>query len=167
MAQYTLIDPATGQQTTLSEAELTRNLQLNCILLQDRKHIGIITRRDLVAFARWCAGKMLARLVDEPDLKVTHALSLVDRWLEDQQSVTPEELEAAARAAGAAQAAEAVAWAAGATTEAVAGAAWAAAEAVAWATRAAARTAWVTRATQTASYEVQAQWLVEHLRSEK
>jgi len=180
MAQYTLIDPATGRQTTLSEVELTRNLQIGCILLRDGEHIGIITHRDLVAFARWCAGKMLARLVDEPDLKVTHTLTMVDQWLEDQQSVTPEELKAAADAAWAARTAEAAAWTA---AQAVAGAAWAAARAAwaveaAWAAAeaarfaaqaawAAARAAWAAEATEIASYEAQACWLVEHLQSGK
>jgi len=158
MPDYVLIDPATGWQTTLSEVELTRNLQLNCILLRDGEHIGIITHRDLVAFARWCAGKMLARLVDEPDLKVTHALTMVDQWLDDELSITSEELKDAAKAAARAGA------------EAAARAAWAAAEAI-WAAvdaaDAAEAAADVARSAEDRglSYKSQAQWFVEHLKS--
>jgi len=158
MSRYTLVDSVTGKQTFLSEIDLTRNLQLSCILLRGNEHLGIITHRDLVAFARWCAGETLTLLVDEPDLKVTHALSLVDQWLEDQQSVTPEELEAAAgaaaRAAQAARAARAAAEAAEAARTAGA-AAWAAAGA-----------AW-DAGSRGLLYESQAQWLVEHLQSGK
>jgi len=159
MHQYTLIDPVTGEQSILPEVELIRNLRQNCVLLQGREHIGIITHRDLVAFARWCAGEMLTLLVDEPDQRSIHALTMVDRWLEDQQSVTPEELEAAAGAAEAAAADAAdVAWAAWAAADAT----WAAD--AAWAARSAARAAW---AVEAASYETQAKWLVEHLQSGK
>jgi len=159
VAQYTLIDPVTGRQTTLFEAELTQNLQLNCVLLQGREHLGIITHRDLVIFTRWCAGKILARLKCEPDHTVTHALSLVDRWLENEKSITSEELVAAAFDA----------WDAGATARAAARAtAWAAARA-AWAAsdvaRATVHATWAARATWAVSYEAQAQWLVEHLQS--
>ena len=170
MARYTLIDPVTGEQHTLSELELTRNIQIGCILLQGQEHVGIITRRDLVAFARWCAGKILARLKCEPDHTVTHALSLVDRWLEDERSVTSEELEAAQDAAwdagsaawvaaDAAARATADAWAAAAgAARAAASAACAAADATA--------AAW-TAAAGAISYEVQAQWWVEHLQTGK
>ena len=163
MAQYTLIDPVTGEQSTLGEIELTRNIRLNCILLRDQKHLGIITHRDLVSFSRWCAGEMLARSGRKPDQRTVHALVLVDRWLEDELNITSEELKAAAGAA--AEAAAEAAWAA-------AGAAWAAAEAArAAADRAAAGAAgfaWAARAAAgAASYEAQAQWWVEHFQSEK
>ena len=155
MAQYTLIDPVTGEQSTLGEIELTRNIRLNCILLRDQKHLGIITHRDLVSFSRWCAGEMLARSGRKPDQRTVHALVLVDRWLEDERSLSNEELEAAAGASWAA-------WAA-----AAAGAAGAAADAA----EAAARASWAAwaaaEAARTASYEAQAQWLVEHLQSGK
>ena len=161
MPEYTLIDPVTGEQRTLSELELTRNIRLNCILLRDQKHLGIITHRDLVSFSRWCAGEMLARSGRKPDQRTVHALVLVDRWLEDELNITSEELKAAAGAA--AEAAAEAAWAA-------AGAAWAAAEAArAAADRAAAGAAgfaWAARAAAgAASYEAQAQWWVEHLQS--
>ena len=150
MSSYALIDPVTGRQWTLLEDRLTRNLRLNCILLQDGKHIGIITHRDLVVFTRWCAGEMLTRLVDEPDLKVTHTLTMVDRWLEDERSLSNEELEAAADAA----------WAAALSARTAARTAEAA-----WAAQAAADAA--AELTLAASYEAQAQWWVEHLQSGK
>ena len=164
MPEYTLIDPVTGEQRTLSELELTRNIRLNCILLRDQKHLGIITHRDLVSFSRWCASReALARSGRKPDQRTVHALVLVDRWLEDELNITSEELKAAAGAA--AEAAAEAAWAA-------AGAAWAAAEAArAAADRAAAGAAgfaWAARAAAwAASYEAQAQWWVEHLQSGK
>ena len=93
MAQYTLIDPVTGEQSTLGEIELTRNIRLNCILLRDQKHLGIITHRDLVSFSRWCASReALARSGRKPDQRTVHALVLVDRWLEDELNITSEEL---------------------------------------------------------------------------
>ena len=182
MARYTLIDPVTGQQTSLSEAELTRNLRISCILLRGDEHLGIITHRDLVSFSRWCADEALARSGREPDQRTVHALVLVDRWLEDERSLSNEELEAAAgaswaawaaaaagaagAAADAAEAAARASWAAWAAAEA-ADAARAAAEAAEAAARAS-RAAWAAaEAARTASYEAQAQWLVEHLQSGK
>ena len=100
MPEYTLIDPVTGEQRTLSELELTRNIRLNCILLRDQKHLGIITHRDLVSFSRWCASReALARSGRKPDQRTVPALVLVDRWLEDELNITSEELKAAAGAA--------------------------------------------------------------------
>ena len=164
MVQFTLIDPVTGKQWNVNKAGLTRELRLNCILLRDGEHLGIITHRDMVAFTRWCADEMLARLRHKPDQKVTHALTLVDRWLEDEKSVTNEELEAArnttwaarnvAKRLGTARAAEAI-WAAICTIQSVY-----TSESAADATDAAARNAtWYAKT----SYEAQAQWLVEHL----
>ena len=169
MARYTLIDPVTGQQTSLSEAELTRNLRISCILLRGDEHLGIITHRDLVSFSRWCADEALARSGREPDQRTVHALVLVDRWLEDELNITSEELKAAARAADAAAGAAAdagAAWAAEAAraveaARAAARAAEAAADAEAARAVEAARAAWA------ASYEAQAQWWVEHLQSGK
>jgi len=172
MARYTLIDPVTGEQHTLSELELTQNIRLNCILFRDQEHLGIVTHRDLVLFARWCTNETLARLKGEPNQRVAHALSLVDRWLEDEKSVTSEELEAAARAA---------AWAAApAITDAAPLVAFVAARTATWTAQAAAQRAAVygdgasnaAMATSQVSrdytsYEAQAQWWVEHLQSGK
>jgi len=177
MPKYTLIDPATGRQWTLSELKLTRNLQIGYLLLRGNEHLGIITHRDLVIFIRWCAGEMLKLLVDEPDLKVTHALSLVDRWLEDERSLSNEELKDAAEAAAqAAWAAARASWAAHIAAQTAAWAAHAAAQTASWAAtmaadRAAEAAVWAARAAGAAagatSYEVQAQWFEQHLQSGK
>ena len=151
MAKYTLIDPITGQQWILLEDWLTRELEHNCILIRNGEHIGIITHRDLVLFARWCAGEALAQLEGEPDQTVTHALSLVDQWLDDERSVTPEELSAAAWAI-----ASEAAWASRAARVAVS-----ASDAVRLVTEA----AWA--ANSYISFKSQAQWFVEHLQSGK
>ena len=152
MTQYTMVDLVTGQQTTLSEINLTRKLAPNCILLAGQEHIGIITHRDLVVFTRWCVGEMLTRSGHEPDQRAVHALVLVDRWLEDQQSVTPEELKDTAEAvwaAGAARAAAEAAWSAARTAWSAGAAVWAAGAAEDYGL----------------SYKSQAQWLVQHLQS--
>ena len=166
MARYTLIDPVTGQQTSLSEAELTRNLRISCILLRGDEHLGIITHRDLVSFSRWCAGEMLAKVKGTPAPETQHALTLVDRWLEDELNITSKELKAAAEASFTADAAAWAAWAA----------AWAAHGATAarddadWAAQVAARAAQAAAGAardaegRGLSYESQAQWFVEHLK---
>ncbi len=168
MAQYTLVDPATGKQWNLPAAELTESLQMNCILFRDGEHLGIITHRDLVAFTRWCASETMAQAKEPPNHRVTHALSLVIRWLEDEKSVSSDELQVAAHAAWAADAAAWAAhavWAAAHAAEAAAHAAEAAAhaaEAAAWAAAGAAA-----HDAGYISYEAQAQWLAEHLQSGK
>ncbi len=164
MPEYTLFDPTTGQQWTLIETWLTRELELNCILLRENEHLGIITHRDVVLFTQWCTGKILSRMKGEPDQRVTRALRLVDKWLEDEQSVTSDELEAAAGIAwAAAQDAlvvdVATAQAAARTVETIMRSAWTAA-------RAAGRAAETARSVGI-SYEAQAQWFVEHLQSGK
>lgn len=156
MTQYTLLDPVTGYQRPVSALGLIQNIRLNCIILRDGEHLGIITHRDLVLFTRWCAGEMMVRLKGKPDQSAVHVLRLVDKWLEDERSVTSKELEAARNAAWAARtiaslAAAQAAWAA-LTIAQPHEAVWAA-EAASAATR-----GWV-------SYETQVQWLVEHLQS--
>ncbi len=170
MSRYILIDPATGERKSLSETNLTLNLRLNRILFRGDEHLGIITHRDLVFFTWWCAGKILTQVKGAPDQRVTSTLALVHRWVEDEKSVTSEELAAAADAAWAAlPAARAVATdAAAAAAWTTARAAWAAAADGAWTSHDAAWTAAETsQATQAVSYEAQVQWLVEHLQSGK
>ena len=174
MIQYTLVDPMTGELLSLSEIDLTQSLRINCILLCGDEHIGVITHRDLVVFARWCAGVMLPKLRGEPDQRVIHVLQLVDRWLDGEGSVSNEKLKAAADAADAAAGA---AWAAQAAADAAhdaqtaqvaayaAHATWAAAQAAADAAHAAQAAA--AEAAQAVSYKTQAHWLVEHLQSGK
>ena len=158
MIQYTLVDPMTGELLSLPETELTRNLQLNVILLQEDEHIGIITHRDLVSFCRWCAGRALSQCRTAPS-EAWATLNLVDKWLVDPGSVSNEELDRAAWAAAlaAAEAAEAAAEAAAGAAARAAGVAALAAEVAEVAARDA--------EAADVSFEAQAQWLVEHLRS--
>lgn len=147
MVQYTLLDPLTGDTHTLCERDLTRNLRLNVILLRGDEHVGIVTHQDIVLFCRWCAGPRLSRCRTIPPEART-VLKLVDKWLVDPGSVSSEELNQVALAA------------------------WAVADAaqtaiVAWAAVDAARGADAADIAQNAgiSYQAQAQWLLEHLRS--
>lgn len=157
MAQYTLIDPVTGDSSTACDEDLTRYLQLNVILFRGNEHVGIITHRDLVSFCRWCAEKTLAQYQTvTPEAHI--ALELVDRWLIDPGSVTSEDLYQVAEAA----------WAAARTARTAA----LAARAAAWAAFAArgfpgasARDASRGAKTAGVSYEDQALWFVEHLKS--
>ena len=89
------------------------------------------------------------------------ALEVVDRWLQDPGSVSPEEMGAAAGAAAraAARAARAAAVAAGAAWAAARAAAGAAAEAA----RAAAEAA--RAAAGAASYRKQGEFIIEHLKN--
>ncbi len=160
MTQYTLVNPTTGKRKSFSAGNLTGNLQMNCILFRGDEHLGIITHRDLVLFTRWCAGETLAQAKEPPNHRVTHVLSLVDRWLEDEKSVSSKELEAASRAAWACAGVDG-AWAAAWTAAIAAEGDLAGANIAAWSSDASMYASWVT------SYEAQAQWLVEHLQSGK
>ena len=177
MPEYTLINPVTGKRWFVPVDGLTRELRLNCILFRGDEHLGIITHRDLIAFTRWCISKILALLEGEPDQRMVHALALVDRWLEDEKSVTPEELEACRLKT---QAASGAAWSAtrdprthGPASVSFARAVdtiWHAIEAVGNDANAASSASLASvRVTQCphTPYEAQAQWLVEHLRSGK
>ncbi len=177
--QYTMVDPVTGKRKSFSACDLTGNLQMDCVLFRGDEHIGIITRRDLVFFTWWCASETLTQVKGAPDQRVTSILAMVERWLEDEKSVSSEELKAATDAAWVAarvaSAARPSAWAAawtGAAHAAAARAAWAAAwtgaaHAAAEAAACAAGAAGAARAAGYISYEVQVQWLVEHLQSGK
>ena len=177
MTEYTLINPITGLSKIVQEYDLTRKIASNDILFRENEHIGIVTHRDLVVFVRWLAAEILARAKGTPAPETQYALILVDRWLEDQQSVSNEELKAAADAAQIADAAARAASRAAAKSRwDAAQAAWAAArtaETAAWADGAAARAAWTAdaaawadgAAAEIASYEAQARWLVQHLQS--
>jgi len=188
MTQYTLLNPLTGASKTLSKTFLTRSLELNVILLRGDEHVGIITHRDLVTFLRWCADQVLSRCQTVPPETRT-ALDLVDKWLVDPGSVSNEVLWAAADAVGPERVGGGASWTAQAAAKA-AKAAGTAAKAAAWAARdvanaaaQAADAAWAADDARAAadavgparaaawtaqvevSYEAQAQWLVEHLRS--
>lgn len=184
MPDYTLVDLKTGDSLSLWDYEMLRRqyLRPGCVLLKEDEHIGIITGRDLVLFARWCAGETASQLRAELDQSVTRIMALVDKWLEDEKSVTRVELGAAgdtfvrawhAQHRGENAGARAV-WGLAQTAEAIAGAAEAAK-----AGEATVEASWMHRAvccvTEVAeamtesdtSIEAQIQWFVEHLKSGK
>ena len=164
MARYTLINPTTGTTQEMGEFELPWSLRPNCILIRGHKHLGIVTHRDLVLFTRWYAGQARARYKYPPEAALA-ALGLVDRWLEDEGSVTPEELVLAAEEASVDDTAIATACAAVART------AIGADEAAFWTSWAAGQSskaiekAWVTD--MEVSYKSPIEWLLEHLESGK
>jgi len=127
-------------------------MRVNHILLRGDEHIGVITHRDVVSFCRWCVEKTLAQCHTVPP-EVYTALGLVDKWLIDPGSASSEELKQAAAAADVA-----------CPGAVAARAAWAASSA-AGAADVAGSAAWAANNSAGVSFEAQAQWLVEHLRS--
>ena len=93
MIHYTLINPFTGFSKTVPKTELLQNLMLNCILLQGNNHIGIVTYRDLVVFARRCADVIKNRMIELPEPDSLYAIQLADQWLEDPNSLSCEQLD--------------------------------------------------------------------------
>jgi len=163
--KYTLLNPLTGAAALVDASGLTRELQVNRILLLSGEHVGIITHRDLISFCRWCAGVAIARCQTVPP-EAHASLALVDKWLIDPAAVSNEELSQAAAAAEAAYVEAADAEAADAAAVA-ADTTWAAAEA-AYIEAAVAEAVWASArsaARADVSFEAQAQWLVDHLRS--
>jgi hypothetical protein len=163
-----LIESPDGKRKPLTLEELSRNLCLNGILYEvsrdSEKGIGFINHKTLVFFAyTWEAWALETSKTKPPE--TVEALRLVGLWLEDSESVSNEELQAAARAAaGAARAAARAARAAWAAAEAATWAAWVAA----WAARAAGDTseaAWA--AAGAAAYQKQGEFILAHLKSNR
>jgi hypothetical protein len=159
---FKVISLQTGETREVELVKLSRNLMLNSIISSADGAQGIITHQDLVFFsyiwATWAFELSVAKLPEAQE-----ALRLVGLWLEDPESVSDEELKAAAEAAWAAwAAAEAAEAAARAAAGAAAGAAAAGAAdwAAAWAAEAAAGDAEAARA---AAYQKQGEFILEHL----
>jgi len=158
-----LIESPDGKRKSLTLEELSRNLCLNGILYEvsgdSEKGIGFISHKTLVFFAyTWEAWVLEASKTKPP--KAQEALRLVGLWLEDSESVSNEELQAAAWAAESAWAAKAAgdaAWVAARAARAVARAATRAA------TRAAARAAGDAAET----YQKQGEFILAHLKSNR
>ena len=158
-----LIESPDGKRKSLTLEELSRNLCLNGILYEvsgdSEKGIGFINHKTLVFFAHtWGTWALETSKAKPPEAQ--EALRLVGLWLEDSESVSNEELQAAARAAaGAARAADgAAARAAWAAAEA----AWVAARA-AWAAGDTSEAAWA--AAGAAAYQKQGEFILAHLKS--
>jgi hypothetical protein len=152
-----LIESPDGKRKSLTLEELSRNLCLNGILYEKSEEheraIGFISHKTLVFFAHTWGTWVLEASKTKPP-KAQEALRLVGLWLEDSESVSNEELQAAARGAWTARAAG-FAWAAGAAARAAgdvrvaAGAARAAAEAAA------------------ETYQKQGEFILAHLKSNR
>lgn len=97
MAIYTLLDPISGRVTGHDDRDFLSYLQhVNHILLRGEEHIGIITPRDLVVFARWCTGRIMSMHSNNHFPVCQRALALVDRWLDDPESTDKLQLTDAA-----------------------------------------------------------------------
>ena len=117
---FKVISLQTGEMKEGALIDLSHSLMLNSIVARGTpdgglEHLGLITHQDLVFFsytwATWAFELSVAKLP-----KAQEALRLVGLWLEDPESVSNEELKAAAEAARAARAAGAAWVAAGADT---------------------------------------------------
>jgi hypothetical protein len=172
-----LIESPDGKRKSLTLEELSRNLCLNGILYEvsgdSEKGIGFIGHKTLVFFAyTWETWVLEASEKKAPEAveALRSALRLVRLWLEDSESVSNEELQAAAWAA------ESV-WAAGAAAgaaKAAGDAAWVAARA-AWAAGDTSEAAWVAGDTSeaawaaagAAAYQKQGEFILAHLKSNR
>jgi hypothetical protein len=158
-----VISLQTSKMKEVELIDLSRNLMLNSIVSSADGALGLITHQDLVFFAHtWATWALEASKAKPPE--AVEALRLVGLWLEDPESVSNEELKAAAEASWAAT--RAAAWSAGVAARA-AGAAAEAAEAATWATgaaaRAAAEAAEAAGAARSDTYQKQGEFILEHL----
>ena len=93
MTTYEVIDPLTGSRWRGDLKYLSRNLKVNALLRSvsedgARTNLGLILQRDVVFFAlQW------AKSIDvEPTAEALKCFELIEKWLEDEDSVTKEEL---------------------------------------------------------------------------
>ena len=97
MTTYEVIDPLTGSRWKGDLKKLSRNLKINallCSVSEDgaRTNLGLILQRDVVFFTLQWAKSVIKDLVPE----VLKCFELTEKWLEDEDSVTKEELRSAA-----------------------------------------------------------------------
>jgi len=84
---YTLLDPISGRVMKYDKRRILDHLHANRILLRGDEPVGIITPRDLVVFARWCAGRIMSRYRSNHFPVCLRSLALVDAWLDDPESI--------------------------------------------------------------------------------
>jgi len=100
MTTYEVIDPQTGDLWQGGLDALSRQLKVNALLcsvdeIGARTNLGIILHRDIVFFAlEWAKSAN-----EDRKAEVLKCFELTEQWLEDEDSVTREELDSAARAA--------------------------------------------------------------------
>ena len=164
---YKIISTLDGSTKTCSLSELSRSLKLNCILAELNTDSSIsdswpLVHETLVTFAVEFADYALLNYSKKKLPKAEAYIALTRKWLENHDSISNEELRAAANAAAdaAAHAATTAAYAAYAVAYAAAAAAYAADAANA--ARAAARAAGKNREAELIR---QGQFIVEYLRS--
>jgi hypothetical protein len=160
---FKVISLQTGEMKEVELIDLSRSLMLNSIISSADGALGLITHQDLVFFSYiWATWALEASKTKPPEAQ--EALRLVGLWLEDSESVSDEELQAAARAAWAAAEAAGAAAEAAAEAARAAGVAWAAAGAAWAAAGTAARAAWAAWAAAEAdTYQKQGEFILEHL----
>jgi hypothetical protein len=167
---FKVISLQTGETREVELVKLSRNLMLNSIVARGTpdgglEHLGLITHQDLVFYAyTWATWALEASETKAPEAQ--EALRLVGLWLEDSESVSDEELKAAARATTGVACWAAWTSAAGPRVAAddAARAARAAAEA---AGDGAARIAWAAAraAAEADTYQKQGEFILEHLQN--
>lgn len=92
MAQYVLVDPATGKMHKCHGTRLHDLLHVNQILFREKEHIGIITARNLISYNRWLAGRIMSAHSSNHFPASRRALALVDQWLNDPESIDKNQL---------------------------------------------------------------------------
>ena len=166
---YRIISTFDGEVTNCSLSELSRNLKLNTVLCELNTDGSLIdswplVHETLVTFAVEFADYALLNYAQKKIPEAEDCISLIRKWLENHDSVSNEELTAAAaNAANAAYADDAAAYAA----DAAAYAAWAAHAAThaADAARAAADAARAAGKSREAELIRQGQFIVGYMRA--
>jgi len=106
--KFRIINLADGYQKDCSFQELSTSLSANSIILRVKEEgfesIGLVTHQTLVFFAVEFANYALQNYTKKILPEAQTCIDLTRKWLEDQSSVSNEELKAAADAAYAADA---------------------------------------------------------------
>lgn len=97
MTKYTLIDPETGVMAHYYESRLLDQLVVNRILLENDEHIGIITGRDLISSNAWRIGRIMSIHSSKNFPASRRAVALVNKWLDDPESIDRNQLLDASR----------------------------------------------------------------------
>jgi hypothetical protein len=121
-----------GSESIVSLLDLSKNLDINSEIYSIQEdgevYLGVISHKALIFLATEFADYALKNYAKKETPEAEICLSLTKKWIEDDCSVSKEELRAAAYAAAAANAADYAVYAAGAAAGA---AAYAAADAAA------------------------------------
>jgi hypothetical protein len=104
--KFRIIDLSGGFQKDCSFQDLSTSLSSNCIILRFKEEgfesIGLVTHHTLVFFAVEFVYYALQNYTKKITPEAQTCIDLTRKWLEDQSSVSKEELSAAADAADAA-----------------------------------------------------------------